>query len=156
MYIFCFIQNKMLTCTTIQYVSNCNDSDDEGGRRDHRDINVMFSWGQNLLKIHDGIAMMIQTWVGKNAMLSKGQILLEIPNAFDGPNLGGKKCDVFMRANSKLRMPLLWWPKLGWKKMWCFHEVVLWTYRYSLMFIIKQGEKHISFDEFITLMKFLK
>ena len=70
----------------------------------------MFSRGQILLEIHDAIAMRTQTWVGKNVMLSRGQILFKNSrcHCYDDTNLGGK--------NSQ-----------------CFHEVVLGSYRYTLL-----------------------
>ena len=70
---------------------------------------VMFSRGHILVEILDAVAMMTQTWVGKN-------------------------CDAFMRANSGRNSQCHCYDdkNLGGKNSGCFHEVVLGTYRYTL------------------------
>ena len=70
----------------------------------------MFSRGQILLEIHDAIAMRTQTWVGK-------------------------KCDAFTRVNcvQNSRCHCYDDTNLGGKNSQCFHEVVLGSYRYTLL-----------------------
>ena len=107
---------------------------------DHQNLYVvqnLFSRGQILVEIHDAIAMRTQTWVGKNVMLSRGQIQFNIHNAIAmmtqiwvGKNVMLSRGQILFKNS---RCHCYDDTNLGGKNSQCFHEVVLGSYRCTLL-----------------------